>query len=303
MTLSNNFWTEKYRPSTFDELVSIPKGLRELVEKVRSEGSKMPSLLFFSDSAGTGKTTSAMIIAKYLDCDYIKLNSSDERGIDTIRDTVKTFAQTMSSNDNQKCIIFDEADGQTKASQEALKGLIETYHSNCFFIFTCNDYSKILDPIISRCMVFKFGTPSKESIKERLSYICNAENLKIEENFLDRLVSSCYPDIRSMVKTLQKTAVFGASDLSSDKDFLDMVQTLKAHDLNSIYSAVWSGSFDMSRFTKWMIRYVFEHRKDFNDIAISNIVYQLSEIEKSFCLGANREIVFTNALIKISELL
>lgn len=298
MSIKDAIWVEKYRPQTLEDLVSPPKGLLELVRDCKATGKKMPSMIF-SSSAGTGKTSTALVIAKYLDCDYIKINSSDERGVESLRDNVKSFARTESTNGKQKCIVCDESDGMHYTALDALRGLLETYHDNCFFIFTCNDPSKLREPVTSRCMTFQFLPPAPEAVKARLRAISVQESVKISEELLDKLVATCYTDIRSMVKQLQKFHITGEANFTTEETFNTVLKYIRSKNFLGIYQLVWSDSFDMSGFTKWMLKYTFDNYDSIDKTAISAIVYELASIEKSFGLGANKEIVFINALVQI----
>ena len=132
--VQNAIYTEKYRPSSFDELIGDHK---DIIQKYLDKPMEMPSFIFYSNSPGTGKTSMAKVIVKALKCDSEVINSSDERGIDVIREKVSLFARSMSSNDKtKKCVFMDEADGMLKAAQDSLRNLMETYASNCFFIFS-----------------------------------------------------------------------------------------------------------------------------------------------------------------------
>ncbi|GAG64276.1 unnamed protein product, partial [marine sediment metagenome] len=160
--LHNAIFTEKFRPQVFDEVIIDKK---TLITNYLKTPNTIPSFLFTSARPGTGKTTTAKIIAKTLKCDILSLNASDERGIEMIREKIKTFAESMSSLDGMKrCVFCDEADRLTSIAQDALKNIIETYSDNCFFIFTCNDISKITEPIRSRCVLVNFDKPGKVEI-------------------------------------------------------------------------------------------------------------------------------------------
>ena len=161
----NSIWTEKYRPSTFEEV----KGQKEIVEKVKAfvKSKNMPHLLF-SGPAGIGKTTLSLVIAKELFKEgwrqnTLELNASDERGIDVIRVKVKDFARTKAIGDAPfKLIYLDESDALTREAQQALRRTMENYTKTCRFILSCNYSSKIIDPIQSRCAVFRFKPLTKE---------------------------------------------------------------------------------------------------------------------------------------------
>ena len=152
-------WTEKYRPRVFDDMV----GQEEIIKRVRALANSMniPHLLF-AGPAGTGKSTLALIIVKSLFGEswrenYLELNASDERGIDVVRQKVKDFARTKALGDVPfKVIFLDEADALTKEAQQALRRTMENYTGTCRFVMSCNYSSKIIDPIQSRCVIFRF---------------------------------------------------------------------------------------------------------------------------------------------------
>ena len=164
-----DIWTERYRPSTFEEVV----GQQEIVKRVRSlvQSINIPHLLF-AGPAGTGKSTLALIIVHELFGDtwkqnYLELNASDERGIDVVRQKVKDFARTKSlGNVPFKVIFLDEADALTREAQQALRRTMENYTNTCRFILSCNYSSQIIDPIQSRCVVFRFKLLEKKILPQ-----------------------------------------------------------------------------------------------------------------------------------------
>lgn len=199
-------WTEKYRPQTFEELVGqshvIPR-LKGLVES-----GEMPHLLF-TGPAGVGKTTSALIIAKKIygpdwKNNFLELNASDERGIDVIREKVKDFARTRPIGDHDfKIIMLDEADSLTRDAQQALRRTMETYSKTCRFVLSCNYSSKIIDPIQSRCAVFRFKTVPKEELLKYLNRVLTEEKVKADDDALKALCDITQGDTRRAVNLLQ----------------------------------------------------------------------------------------------------
>ncbi len=213
-----NIWTEKYRPTTFDEMV----GQQEIIKRVKSlvQALNIPHLLF-AGPAGTGKSTLALIIVKELFGEkwkenYLELNASDERGIDVVRQKVKDFARTKAiENIPFKVIFLDEADALTKEAQQALRRTMENYTSTCRFIMSCNYSSRIIDPIQSRCVVFRFKLLEKKDIKKRIDFIAQNEKLNIREEAFDTLYEVSEGDCRRAINLLQATAAI-SPDVTND---------------------------------------------------------------------------------------
>ena len=209
MVGEHTIWTEKYRPSSFSEVI----GQRNTVNKVKAfvEQKNMPHLMF-SGSAGVGKTTVALVIAREFFGDswrsnFLELNASDERGIDIIRNKVKDFARTRAIGDVPfKIIYLDECDALTSEAQQALRRTMENYTQTCRFILSCNYSSKIIDPIQSRCAIFRFRPLEEEYLRTILDHIEKEEQLKINENAKKALIKICDGDVRRMENILQSCA-------------------------------------------------------------------------------------------------
>ena len=213
LSMSDNFnsevWTEKYRPKKFEDMV----GQEEILKRVKSLTNSMniPHLLF-AGPAGTGKSTLALIVVKQLFGEswrdnYLELNASDERGIDVVRQKVKDFARTKAlGNVPFKVIFLDEADALTREAQQALRRTMENYTSTCRFILSCNYSSKILDPIQSRCVVFRFQLLEKKDIKTRIDLISDMEGLSIGSDAFSALYEASEGDCRRIINLLQATA-------------------------------------------------------------------------------------------------
>lgn len=154
--------SEKYRPQKISDCI-LPDRLKKVFQEYVNRKT-IPNLML-TGTAGVGKTTAAIAMCEEIGLDYIFINSSEERGIDTLRTKIRGYASTVSFSGSQKVIILDEADYITPEAQAALRGAIEEFSSNCSFIFTCNFKSKLIDAIHSRCSVIDFTLNNDEKPK------------------------------------------------------------------------------------------------------------------------------------------
>lgn len=208
----NEIWIEKYRPRSLKDVV----GQKDIVDRLQSyvEVRNLPHLMF-AGPAGTGKTTCAVALARELYGDMWKgnfneLNASDERGIDVVRGKIKEFARTAPLGGAEFKIIFlDEADALTGDAQAALRRTMERYSRTCRFVLSCNYSSKIIDPIQSRCAVFRFRPLRPEDVRNNLQKIAAAEMLDVDDDALDALVHVSQGDMRKAVNSLQVAASLG----------------------------------------------------------------------------------------------
>ena len=202
-------WTEKYRPQDFGDI----KGQEDIISRVNAfvNQKNVPHLLF-AGPAGVGKTTLSLVIAKQLFGDiwkqnFLELNASDERGIDVVRTKVKDFARTRALGDAPfKIIYLDECDALTREAQQALRRTMENYTQTCRFILSCNYLSKIIDPIQSRCAVFKFKPLNKEEIMKIVDKVVKEEGIEVGEDARDALYEATGGDVRKLQNLLQSCA-------------------------------------------------------------------------------------------------
>jgi len=205
-----SIWTERYRPKSYEDIV----GQDEIVDRVKAftESMQIPHLLF-AGPAGSGKSTLALIVAKEAfgegwKQNFLELNASDTRGIDIVRSKIKDFARTKAiGNVPYKIIFLDEADSLTSEAQNALRRTMENYSKSCRFFLSCNYSNKIIEPIQSRCAVFRFRGITSEDIKKRLDYIIKIEKIKIEPNALDAISNLANGDMRKAINLLQTSAI------------------------------------------------------------------------------------------------
>ena len=207
--MESSIWTEKYRPQEFSEI----KGQKEIVKRIKAfvEQQNIPHLLF-AGPAGVGKTTLALVIAKKMfkelwHQNFLELNASDERGIDIIRNKVKDFARTRAIGDVPfKIIYLDEADALTREAQQALRRTMENYTQTTRFIISCNYSSKLIDPIQSRCAMFRFKPLDKGEIFSIIEQVEKDENIKIDEKAKEALFNISGGDARRLGNILQSSA-------------------------------------------------------------------------------------------------
>ena len=234
--LENSLLVEKYRPTKLENYVGN-NSIKTKISKY-SEQNDIQNLIFYGP-AGTGKTTLAKLIVKNLDCDHLYINASDERGIETIRDKVSSFA-SVASFKPIKVVILDEADFLTIQAQASLRNIIETFSRTTRFIMTCNFVERIIDPLQSRCQVLKIVPPTKKDVAKHLNWICNEESITHELNELVPLVNQYYPDLRKCINTIQLSTVDGGANglyLSLDKSIL-----VSSNYIDKIINALSKGS-------------------------------------------------------------
>lgn len=198
-SINHSLWVEKYRPIKLEDYV----GNEHLKTKVSVfiENNDIPHLLLYG-KAGTGKTTLAKLIVKSIDCDYMIINASDERNVDTIRDKVKGFASSMGFK-KWKVVVLDEVDYMSHLAQPMLRNIMETFSGHCRFILTCNYVEKVIDPIQSRCQAFQIIPPTKKDVAVQMSKILKAEEIEFDVKDLVPIIDSSYPDIRKVINTCQ----------------------------------------------------------------------------------------------------
>ncbi|MBS3093739.1 replication factor C small subunit [Candidatus Pacearchaeota archaeon] len=212
--VDSSIWTEKYRPKNFEDVV----GQDEIIKKVRNltKSLNIPHMLF-AGPPGTGKSTLALITVRELfgktwRDNYLELNASDERGIDVVRQKVKDFARTKAlGNVPFKIIFLDEADALTREAQQALRRTMENYTSTCRFIMSCNYSSKVIDPIQSRCLIFRFKLLEKKDIEKRVKIIAEQEKLDINDDAIEVLYEVSEGDFRRVINLLQASSSISPS--------------------------------------------------------------------------------------------
>jgi len=245
---SLQIWTEKYRPSKFSEVY----GQKDIVKKLKAfvEKENIPHLMF-AGPAGIGKTTLSLVLAKELfgenwKNNFLETNASDERGIDVIRNKVKDFARTKAMDTKlPKIVYLDECDSLTKEAQQALRRTMETYSGTARFVLSCNFSSKIIDPIQSRCAVFRFKPLNKEDIIKLIDDIASKEGLKINDDAKEALFEVSEGDVRRVINTLQSCSVLG-KDIGADMIY-DIASFARPKEVDIVLKMALDGEFKKAR--------------------------------------------------------
>jgi len=235
-------WVERYRPSTVEDLI-LPESIKNTFRDIIG-GDKIPNLIL-SGSAGTGKTSAAIVLCKELNCDYIIINGSDEgRLIDTLRNKLTQYCSSVSMSGGRKVVIIDEADYMTPDSvQPAMRGFIEKFSSNCSFIFTCNFKNRIIEPIHSRCAVIDYSASDSQQMcadfMERCNFILKEEGIESDPKVVAELIMKHFPDFRRVLNELQRYSVSGKIDSGillniSDTNMNELVESLKSKNFKSV---------------------------------------------------------------------
>jgi replication factor C small subunit len=240
-------WTEKYRPKTLDDVV----GQKEIVKRLKAyvkEGN-FPDMIF-AGPAGVGKTSCALAFAYDLFGDlkgsFMELNASDERRIDDIRTKVKDFAKTLPiSGKNLKIIFLDEADALTIDAQHALRRIMEMFSAQTRFILSVNYSSKIIEPIQSRCTIFRFKPLSNEEITEMLNRIAKNEKLILEKEAIDALIYISEGDMRKAINLLQSAAI--ENKRITEKLIYSISSFARPKEIKEMLSKAMNGEFSKAR--------------------------------------------------------
>ena len=315
MSISDIMWVEKYRPHKIADLVD-QKEIVGSVQALLKNQSEMPHLLF-SGSAGVGKTTLALclsheILGEHWKDNTLELNASDERGINMVRNRVKTFSR-FAGLDTEipfKIIILDEADEMTADAQTALRRIIEDTAKFCRFILIANNVSKIIAPIQSRCAVFKFSTIPEKDLISQLKDIAKKEKIKADEKGLAAIYEYSEGDLRHAINLLQATASLGAvtetnvkasaglTKISDVDDVLKLALAGKISDArNKMIELIKVYGMSESDFLKYINSAVYKTKNK----NLSDIVQTIAKYDFRILSGANPEIQLSALLAELTK--
>src|SRR6476619_677411 len=318
--LSNLMWVEKYRLKKLDDIINqkeIINSLRNLAKKPK----EMPHLIF-AGPAGVGKTTTGLCLARELlgenwKEDTLELNASDERGIKMVRERVKEFAGVIKldlGNKNDKLfrlIILDEADEMTSEAQTALRRIIEDSSKTTRFIIICNYLSQIIEPIQSRCVVFRFMRLPREDVVGYLKTICEKEGVKYEEKALSQIYGATFGDLRHSINILQAAAGMGSVSIANVVTSIGISGKSKVGEI--IRSAI-AGKFSDARiklleltsvygmsegdFLKYANQELYDMKLDHLD----ELAALMAEYDYRLAVGAHPEIQLSALLAQLGKL-
>ena len=315
MSVSNVMWVEKYRPKKISDLVNQKEIMGSLNALLKNQ-SEMPHLLF-SGSAGVGKTSTAIcisrdILGKHWQDYSLELNASDERGIGMVREKVKKFSR-FAGLDTEipfKIIILDEADEMTSDAQTALRRIIEDTAKYCRFILIANNLSKIIEPIQSRCVVFKFTRISNKEISSQLKFIAQKEKIKADEKGLETICDYADGDIRHAINILQAAASRGSIDVSGVKSVIGLTKTKDVQDVLKLALAgkvsdarekmielIKVYGMSESDFLKYINQAVFASKTN----NIEGILEIIAKYDYRILTGANPEIQLSALLAELTK--
>ncbi|EMA14744.1 replication factor C small subunit [Haloarcula marismortui] len=308
-------WIEKYRPQTLDDVM----GHENIVGRLKSYVSRNDlSHMLFSGPAGTGKTTCATAIARELYGDdwrehFLELNASDERGIDVVRDRIKNFARTSFGGVEYRIIFLDEADALTSDAQSALRRTMEQFSNNVRFILSCNYSSQIIDPIQSRCAVFRFSPLADDAVAEEIRTIAAEEDIELTEDGLDALVYAADGDMRKAINGLQAASVSG--DTVDESAVYAITSTARPEEIRTMVQSALDGDFTASRAT--LDRLLTEegiaggdiidqlHRSiwefDIDDEAAVRVLERIGETDYRITRGANERVQLEAMLASLAQ--
>ncbi|EAR86910.2 replication factor C subunit 5 (macronuclear) [Tetrahymena thermophila SB210] len=318
-------WVEKYRPENLDNVISH-EYIVATIKKFIEEDKKLPNLLFYGPP-GTGKTSLIVALAKQLyGKNYkqlvLELNASDDRGIDVVREQIKTFASTANFGmvgKGTKLIILDEADSMTNQAQFALRRIIEKYSSNARFCMICNYVSKIIPALQSRCTRFKFKHIPYQDAKLRIAQICNAENLKYKNSGIEAVFKLCDGDMRRVVNMLQSLSLqgYGSDEQveitdelvykftgnATPKDIENIINTMNNKSISESYEIIQSYQVEKGISLQVMLKEIslFLMNTSYPSLALEFLVKRLADLEYRMSINCDEKVQTLSLISAFTE--
>ena len=302
MLKEHTLFTERFRPTDPKDYIGNEVFKASLDQWIKQQD--IPHILLYGP-AGTGKTTAAKLIVANLDCDHIYINCSDENGIETIREKVKSFASAATFR-ALKVVIMDEADFLTINAQAALRNVIETFSKTTRFVFTCNYVERIIDPLQSRTSVFEVLPPSKSEVAKRCISILDEETCNRATEDIVEIVNKTYPDIRKTLNLLQSCIVYDPAgtflqlnkDIVNQKQYTDqIIDLIKSNDdkaFNQIRQLVADSNI---RDYNELYRALFENLDSFHNPVLGTII--IAESQYQSVMAPDKEITFMGCIANL----
>jgi replication factor C subunit 2/4 len=317
--MPNNIWVEKYRPINLSDICAQDNIINSL-NNVKN-ANNMPHLLFFGPS-GCGKTSTILALSKKLfGSSYkdriIEMNASDERGIKVIREKIKTYAKQSVNNIKGippwKIIILDEADTMTHDSQFALRRIMEEYSHITRFCIICNYINKIIDPIISRCSSYKFNSINSNILLEKLNFICEKENIKVDDKDLKHIIKLCRGDLRKSINYLQQcndlynnvseNSINDISGTIPNDIILKLIQKCKKYEnFDDEIDKIYNEGYSLVNQIRPLIDLITNDKK-LSSSQKSKIVSIIIDIEQNLLRGCDEYILYYKLFYYIANLL
>jgi DNA polymerase III delta prime subunit len=300
MNKQHTLWIEKYRSQTLEQYIGNDAVKTRIADCIAK--NDIPHFIF-AGSAGTGKTTLAKLIVGNIQCDYLYLNASDENGIDVIRDKVKGFASTASFQPI-KVVILDEADFLTQPAQAALRNIIEEYSAYTRFILTCNYLERLIEPLQSRCEIHMLKPPTKGGVAKHLCLnVLDVEGITYDMKDIAQVINIFYPDVRSILKTLQQCSQSGTLvvDTIDDNWCKQLIQILNKRDKKAWYEIRQLVADSQVDDFQTAYRYMFEHLSEFSYGHDAELSVILDDFIWRAGVVPDKEINFAACIAKVLE--